>query len=77
MYTGNEVQDCHGKSSIQQEEETFHFQIGLKFKEETMKCYIWSIALYGTESWTLQKVDQKYLISFEMFCWRRMEDQLN
>jgi hypothetical protein len=35
MYTGNEVQDCHGKSSIQQEEETFHFQIGPKFKEET------------------------------------------
>jgi hypothetical protein len=31
------------------------------------------MALYGAETWTLQKVDQKYLESFEMCCWRRME----
>jgi hypothetical protein len=35
--------------------------------------YIWSLALYGAETWTLRKVDQKYLESFEMWCWRRME----
>jgi hypothetical protein len=29
--------------------------------------------LYGAETWTLRKVDQKYLKSFEMWCWRRME----
>jgi hypothetical protein len=34
---------------------------------------IWSIALYGAETYTLQKVDHKYLESFEMWCWRRME----
>jgi hypothetical protein len=34
--------------------------------------YVWSIALYGAETWTLRKVDQKYLESFEMWCWRRM-----
>jgi hypothetical protein len=34
---------------------------------------IWSIALYGAEMWTLGKVDQKYMESFEMWCWRRME----
>ena len=38
-----------------------------------MKCYIWSIALYGAETWTLCTVDQKHLESFEMWCWRRME----
>ena len=38
-----------------------------------MKCYIWSIALYGAETWTLRAVDQKHLESFEMWCWRRME----
>ena len=37
-------------------------------------CYIWSIALYGAETWTLRAVDQKRLESFEMWCWRRMED---
>ena len=38
-----------------------------------MKCYIWSIALYGAETWTLRAVDQKHLESFEMWCCRRME----
>ena len=28
---------CHGKSCIQQEEDSFYQQIGLKFKEETNK----------------------------------------
>jgi hypothetical protein len=34
---------------------------------------MWSRALYGAETWTLRKVDQKYMESFEMCCWRRME----
>ena len=38
-----------------------------------IKCYIWSIALYGAETLTLRAVDQKHLESFEMWCWRRME----
>jgi len=37
-----------------------------------VKCYIWSIALYGAETGMLQAVDQKHLESFEMR-WRRME----
>jgi hypothetical protein len=32
-----------------------------------------SIALYGAETWTILKADQKYLGSFEMLCWRRTE----
>jgi hypothetical protein len=54
-----------------EEEGSFHQQTGLKFKEETMN--IWSIVLYGAETWTLWKVGQKCLESFEMCCWRRME----
>jgi len=38
-----------------------------------VKCYIWNIALYGAETWTLLAGDQKHLESFEMWCWRRME----
>ena len=32
-----------------------------------------SILKYCAENWTLQKVDQKYLESFEMWCWRGIE----
>ena len=28
--------------------------------------------MYGAETWRLRKVDDKYLESFEMWCWRRM-----
>jgi hypothetical protein len=35
--------------------------------------YIWNISLYGAETWTLRKVDQKYLYGFEMWCWRGMD----
>jgi hypothetical protein len=38
-----------------------------------VKCYIWSIVFSGAETWTLRKVDQKYLDSFKTWCWRRME----
>ena len=30
------------------------------------------MALYGAETWTLRKVDQKHLVSLEMWGWRRM-----
>jgi hypothetical protein len=37
-----------------------------------VKCYIWSIAFYGAETWTLRKVDHKYLGNFEMWWWSTM-----
>jgi len=32
------------------------------------------MALYGVETWILRKVGQKYMESFEMWCWRRIEE---
>jgi hypothetical protein len=51
----------------------FTSKLNLNLRKKVVKCYIWSIALYGAEKWTLRKVDQTYLGSFEMWCWRRME----
>ena len=42
-------------------------------RKKLVKWYIWSMALYGAETWTIRAADQKYLESFEMLCWRRME----
>jgi len=33
-----------------------------------------NINLYAAETWTLRKVDQKHLESFEMWFWKRMEN---
>ena len=32
--------------------------------------------MYVAELWKLRKIDQKYLASFEMFCWRWVEFSL-
>jgi hypothetical protein len=61
------------KNVSEREENNLHQQIGLKIKEEPVKCCIWSIALNGAEKWTFRKLGAKYLESFEMQCWRRME----
>ena len=30
-------------------------------RKKLVKCYVWSIALYDAETWTLRAVDQKHL----------------
>jgi hypothetical protein len=34
--------------------------LDLELRKKLVKCYIWSIALYGAETWTLQAVNQKH-----------------
>ena len=48
-------------------------KLNIDLKKKLVRCYVWSIALYGAETWTLRKLDRKYLESFEMKCWRRMK----
>ena len=38
-----------------------------------MKCFVWSVALYGAETLTLRWNEQNRLEAFEMWIWRRME----
>jgi hypothetical protein len=47
--------------------------LDLNLRKKRVKWYIWGTALCGAETWTLRKADQKYMESFEMWCWRRME----
>ena len=51
----------------------FTSTLDLQLRKKLVKCYVWSIALYGAETWTLRAMDQKHLETFEMWCWRRME----
>jgi len=47
--------------------------LDLELRKKLVKCYIWSTALYGAETWMLRAVHQKQLESFDMWYWRRME----
>jgi hypothetical protein len=51
----------------------FTSTLDMELRKKLVKCYIWSIALYSAETWTLRAVHQRHLESSEMWCWRRME----
>jgi hypothetical protein len=57
------------KINTKQEENNCHLQTGLKFNE--ISCEMLQLEHFAT--WTLRKVDQKYLGSLEMWIWRRLE----
>jgi hypothetical protein len=47
------------KVAFNKKKNAFTSKLDLNLKKKLVKCYIWSIALYRAEMWTLQKVDQK------------------
>jgi hypothetical protein len=61
------------KAAFNKKRAIFTSKMDLELRKKLVKRYIWSIALYGVETWTLWPVDQKHLQTFEMWCWRRME----
>ena len=44
-----------------------------ELRKRLLKCFVWRVALYGAETWTLRQNKQKRLKVFEMWIWRRME----
>ena len=42
-------------------------------KKKIVKTIVWTVALYGAETWTLKEEDIRRLNALEMWIWRRME----
>ena len=61
------------KAAFNKKKNLFTSKLDLNLRKKLVKCYVWSMPLYGAETWTLRATDQKRLESFEMWCWRRME----
>jgi len=59
------------KAAFKKKKNLFTSTLDLNLRKKLAKCNIWSMALYGAETWTLRAADQKHLESFEMWCWRR------
>jgi hypothetical protein len=36
-------------------------KMDLQLRKKPVKCYVWSVALYGAEIWNFRAVDQKHL----------------
>ena len=54
------------KATFNKKRTLFTRTLDLELRKKLVKCYVWSIALYGAETWTLRAVDLKHLESFEM-----------
>ena len=61
------------KAALNKKKTPFTSKMGLNWRKKPVKCYIWSIALCGAETWTLRKEDQNHLEISEMWWWRRTE----
>ena len=55
--------------------ETLRGSLCKSLKKRLVKSLIWSVALYGAETWTLRKEDERRLEAFEMWVWRRRNGQ--
>ena len=49
------------------------YNLNIELKKKSVSCYVWRIDLYGSETWTLRKLELKYFESFEIWCWKKIE----
>ena len=46
--------------------------ITLATKVSLVKAMIFSVVMYGCESWTVKKAEHRKIDAFELWCWRRL-----
>ena len=46
--------------------------ITLPTKVRIVKAMVFLVVMYGSESWTIKKVDCRRIDAFELWCWRRL-----
>ena len=62
-----------GKDAFYKRKELLRGKLSRNLKKKMIKTMIWSVVLYGSETWTITENDKKKLEALEMWIWRRME----
>ena len=60
------------KAELKDKKTLFTCKLDLNIRKNLFKCYTWGVSLYGRETWTLRKVDQKRQENSGMWCCRKM-----
>ena len=47
-------------------------KISIEIRKRFINCYVWSVLLYGCETWTIGKEDEQRIQAMEMWLYRRM-----
>jgi hypothetical protein len=61
------------KDAFNKRRELLRRNMSLRVKKSIVKTVVWSVALYGCETWALKKDEIRRLEALEMWIWRRME----
>ena len=61
------------KETFNRKRSIFCRSLEKELRKSLLKCFVWSVALYGAETWTLRRNEKKRLEAFEMWIWRIME----
>jgi len=56
-----------GKDGFYKRKELLRGKLNKNLKKRIIKSMIWSMVLYGSETWTVRKEDIKRLEAFEMW----------
>ena len=51
--------------------------ITLPTKVHLVKAMVFSVVVYGCESWTVKKAEHRRIDAFELWCWRRLLSPLD
>ena len=51
--------------------------ITLPTKVHLVKAMFFPVVMYGCESWTIKKAEQRRIDAFELRCWRRLLSSLD
>ena len=61
------------KEAFNRKKSIFCGPLEKELRKRLVKCFVWSVALYGAETWTLRRNEKRRLEAFEMWIWRRLE----
>ena len=61
------------KEAFNRKRSIFRGPLEKELSKRLVKCFVWSVVLYGAETWTLRQNEQKRSEAFEIWILRRME----
>ena len=68
-----------GKKSYDQPRQLIRKQryVTLLTKVHLVKAMVFTVVMYGCESWNIRKAERQRIDDFELWCWRRLESPLD
>ena len=58
---------------MEREKELLCRNVSKKIKKQIVKAMVWSVMLYGSETWSLKTEERRRINAFEIWVWRRIE----